>query len=290
MNLVEWEKHITGSLLSIYEMGEAEAISDWVMENLSGKKRAARIARKEEELTTEQQQKLERIMERLMKHEPVQYVLNESWFMGCRFYVDQQVLIPRPETEELVEWVISHCKFPLDELDIIDIGTGSGCIPISLKRRLRKARVFALDASEGALAVARKNAGTLGTELIFFHLDFLDTAQWEPLPMVDLLVSNPPYIPQEQSSTLSPHVVKYEPSMALFVPDNDALVFYRALAEFGRQKLKKGGQVFVEIHEDLSEPVEALFRSWGYSTELKKDMQGKQRMVRAFISNESLTV
>ena len=114
MNLLEREKYISGELLAIYDLGEAEAISDWVMESLSGKKRAVRMARKEEGLNSDQQQKLESIMERLMKHEPVQYVLNESWFMGCRFYVDKRVLIPRPETEELVEWVISHCKFPLD--------------------------------------------------------------------------------------------------------------------------------------------------------------------------------
>ena len=283
MNLVELEKNISVKLVSLYEVGEAEAISDWVLEFLTGKKRAARMSAREECLSEEQQIRYEEIAIRLLNHEPVQYVLNESWFMGCRFYVDQRVLIPRPETEELVEWVISRCKFPLDELIILEVGTGSGCIPISLKRRLRKANVFTIDASSGALEVARKNAAALGTELNFLQMDFLNK-EWNELPMVDLLVSNPPYIPQNQFATLAPHVREFEPGMALFVPDNDALIFYRALAEFGIKKLKNGGQIFAEIHEDLSDKVVDLFQKFGYNAELKTDMQGKQRMIRGFIS------
>jgi release factor glutamine methyltransferase len=284
MNLDEAEKKISQRLIALYETGEAAAISDWVMEFLTGKKRAARMSVRNEGLSEEQLVQYEGIVARLLKHEPVQYVLNESWFMGCRFYVDQRVLIPRPETEELVEWIIANCKFPLDNLSILDVGTGSGCIPISLKRRLRKASVYTLDASADALEVAGRNAASLGTELVFLKLDFLNREEWNQLPMVDLLVSNPPYIPQQQFESLSPHVREFEPGIALFVPDDDALVFYRALAEFGQKKLKKGGQLFAEIHEDLADKMIELLQEYGYKAELKKDMQGKQRMVRAFLT------
>ncbi len=288
MNLDENEKDLSNRLLSLYEAGEAATISDWVMEFLTGKKRAERSAERNNIFTEKQDAELSVIIERLMKHEPIQYVLNESWFMGCRFYVDQRVLIPRPETEELVEWVISHCKFPLNELEILEVGTGTGCIPISLKRRLRKARVSTIDVSPEALEVARLNAETLGAELIFFQLDFLHRDEWHLLPMVDLLVSNPPYIPQNQFDSLAPHVREFEPAMALFVPDRDRLIFYRALAEYGKKKLKKGGQIFAEIHEDHFVKLQGLFTAYGYTSELKKDMQGKQRMIRAFISDENL--
>jgi len=287
MNWIELEKDLSVKLLELYSRPEAEAISDWVMEFLSGKKRAARMALKPLPMENEHLESLEKITTRLMKHEPVQYVLNESWFMGCRFFVDQRVLIPRPETEELVEWVISNCKFPLDELTILEVGTGSGCIPISLKRRLRKAKVYTIDASAAALEVAEINARALGTSLEFLEMDFLDRSQWKKLPVVDLLVSNPPYIPKMEQASLEKHVREFEPAMALFVPDEDVLVFYHALAEFGKEKLKKGGQIFAEIHENLSAGVSELFTFYGYDTILKTDLQGKQRMVRAIISGEN---
>ena len=182
MDLVTKERELTARLSILYEEGEALAISDWVMEYLSGKKRAARIMARTYVLDEEKRIAFEQITARLLNGEPVQYVLNESWFMGCRFYVDQRVLIPRPETEELVEWIISNCRFPVDKLTIIDVGTGSGCIPVSLKRRLGKARVLSVDASQSALEVAKKNAAIIGTELEFFQLDFLDKANWSKFP------------------------------------------------------------------------------------------------------------
>lgn len=288
MDLVTQERELAGRLSSLYEEGEASAISDWVMENLTGKKRAARLSAKTDVLKEEQKIAFEKITERLLKGEPVQYVLHESWFMGCRFYVDPRVLIPRPETEELVEWIISNCRFPLDKLTILDVGTGSGCIPVSLKRRLGKAQVLAVDASEPALEVAKKNAAILGTELEFFQMDFLDKKNWTNLPMADILVSNPPYIPFQEADSMAEQVVAFEPSMALFVPNDDPLLFYRALAEFGREKLTAGGQLFAEMHEQYSGQVNELFNSSGYNTEIKNDLQGKPRMIKAVISDENL--
>jgi len=272
------QKQLVDRLLTIHSPGESEAMAAWVMEYLTGD----RPPKKEKELDAAQVAKLIPITDRLLTHEPLQYVLNESWFCGFRFYVDENVLIPRPETEELVEWIISNCKFPLGDLTITDIGTGSGCIAISLKRKLRKAEVMGVDVSEGALRVAQKNATTLGVDVRFKQADFLNPATWKDLPVSDIIVSNPPYIPEKDRHTMHPNVLDHEPATALFVPDEDALLFYKAIAAFGKTNLKTGGSIFLEIHEDLGQECIQLFRQEGYSTELKKDMQGKDRMLKTW--------
>jgi release factor glutamine methyltransferase len=190
-------------------------------------------------------------------------------------------LIPRPETEELVDWVIANCRFPIDTLSILDIGTGSGCIPITLKRRLRKARVTAIDISEGALTVARKNAAKLGAEVNFLQVDILDPDASASLEPADIIISNPPYIPENNKASMDPNVLDFEPHTALFVPDNDALLFYKAIVKFAHTKLNPGGLLFFEIHEDLGQAVISLLESEGFTATLKKDMQGKDRMVMA---------
>jgi len=281
MTTQEATYYILNKVRTIYEEGEASTITDWVMEYLTGSKKAERMIYKNAAITAREEEQLQLIAERLLSHEPVQYVLNESWFCGLKFHVDKNVLIPRPETEELVEWIITNCKFPVDELKILDIGSGSGCIPIALKRRIRKAEVWSCDISDAALSIAKKNAASLGTEVNFLPLDFLDPVNWDDLPLFDIIVSNPPYIPEKDKTTMQPHVLNYEPATALFVPDNDPLVFYKAIAEFGKSHLRPDGNIYTEIHEDLGEPVIQVFQSGGYSTELKKDMQQKDRMLRS---------
>jgi release factor glutamine methyltransferase len=278
---------ILNQLRSIYGEGEASQITDWVMENITGSAKTERMLYKNAALTTAEETQLKKYIERLIKHEPVQYVLNESWFCGFKFYVDKNVLIPRPETEELVGWIITDRKFFTTELTILDIGSGSGCIPISLKQKLRKAEVWGCDVSKEALQVAKKNAAILGADVNFLQLDFLDTQQWNQLPSFDIIVSNPPYIPEKDAATMHPNVLQYEPSTALFVPDNDPLIFYKAIAEFGKQYLNKGGAIYLEIHEDLGEAIMQLLQSEGYTAELKKDMQGKDRMIKAASSRPS---
>ncbi len=172
MTMQEATYSLLNQLRTIYEEGEASQITDWVMEKLTGSKKVERMLYKHENITKEEESLLEQYTKRLLQHEPVQYVLNEAWFSGMKFYVDKNVLIPRPETEELIEWIISTPiatggKFPLDELKILDIGTGSGCIPVSLKRRLRKAQVWSCDISAEAITVAKKNAEDLGAEINF---------------------------------------------------------------------------------------------------------------------------
>ena len=284
MTVQEATYFLLKKLRTIYPESESSQITDWIMEHLTGSLKTERMMYKNSTITVLEEEKLMQYVDRLMKHEPVQYILNEAWFCGLKFYVDRNVLIPRPETEELVEWIISNCKFPVNELRILDIGTGSGCIPIALKRRLRKAVVESVDISEPALEVARKNASTLGTDVNFIQLDFLDPSNWNELPKVDILVSNPPYIPEENRSQMRPNVVNYEPETALFVPNDDPLLFYKAIAEFGKSNLNPGGTIYLEIHEELGPSTIALFQSHDYETEIKKDMQGKDRMIKLIIN------
>jgi release factor glutamine methyltransferase len=165
---------------------------------------------------------------------------------------------------------------------ILDVGTGSGCIAIALKNKLPLSEVWACDISDQALNIARINADALQATIDFVPLNFLDPGQRRQLPNVDVIVSNPPYVPQNEKTEMKRNAVEYEPSTALFVTDDDPLIFYKAIAEFGREKLNKGGRIYAEIHENLGEPVKGLFLSEGYQTvQLKKDLQEKDRMIKA---------
>src|SRR5688572_11072097 len=283
----EASQQLRNRLKTIYNDDESAVITEWVFEHITSMKRTDRLKTREKPLATEQETLLKEYTERLLSHEPVQYILNEAWFCGLKLYVDKNVLIPRPETEELVEWIIADCKFPVDTLKILDIGSGSGCIPIALKRRIRKAEVWSCELSESALQVARQNAANLGTEVNFLLLDFLEKTKRAQLPFFNIIVSNPPYIPEKDRSQLQPNVVQYEPHTALFVPDEDPLIFYKAIADFGLDHLAKNGKIYLEIHEDLGQYIGHLFRSKGYSIEIKKDMQGKETMLKASPSHSS---
>ncbi|MCX8019094.1 MAG: peptide chain release factor N(5)-glutamine methyltransferase [Chitinophagaceae bacterium] len=271
-------------LQRLYDESEASFISDRLLEHITGLPREKRFLKPHQQLTPDQQSRLQSYVERLLEHEPLQYVLQESWFAGMKFYVDQRVLIPRPETEELTEWLISHCRFPLGELNIIDIGTGSGCIAIVLKSRLKKATVWAADVSAAALEVARKNAEYFKTPIYFLQMNFLEQEDFSQLPLFDFIISNPPYISELEKPFLSKNVVLYEPHSALFVPGHDPLIFYKKLITFGKMKLKPGGMIFAEIHDNTGPDVLQLFQDAGYTAEIKKDMQGKERMVKGILS------
>jgi release factor glutamine methyltransferase len=287
MTFHEAHKTLKQKLIGIYEEREAGNIADWIMEALTQANKADRILRKNQELKQEQEILLLQFTERLLIHEPIQYILNEAWFCGLRFYVDARVLIPRPETEELVEWIIRDCKFPIDSMKILDIGSGSGCISIALKRKLRKPEVWSCDISADALEVARKNAAKLGVEVNFMELDILDPGHQGQLPSFDIIVSNPPYVPEKDGVLLRPNVAGFEPPKALYVPDADPLIFYATIAMLGLKHLHPGGAVYVEIPEDHGTPILKLFNERGYTTELRKDMQGKERMIKALPNKSS---
>ncbi len=281
MTVQEGTYYILNQLRTIYDDSEASQITDWVMEKITGSMKTERMMYKNESLSAKEESQIKENIERLLKHEPVQYVLTESWFCGIKFYVDKNVLIPRPETEELVEWIVSHYKKNAGELKILDIGSGSGCIPVSLKQKLPAAEVWSCDISSSAIEVATKNAGSVNAEVNFLELDFLNPAQRDQLPLFDIIVSNPPYIPEKDKAQMDPNVLNYEPATAFFVPDNDPLIFYAAIADFGKQHLKKYGNIFLEIHENLGPAVAELLSFNGYSAEIKKDMQQKDRMVKS---------
>lgn len=281
MTLHEAQQQLTTSLHDLYDNREAANIANWVMEHVTGMRKIDRIMHKQSPLQPEQLTQMQQYKQELLAHKPVQYVLHEAWFYGMAFYVDENVLIPRPETEELVAWILEEVGSMKYQVGILDIGTGSGCIPISLKKKLPQAEVYACDVSEQALAVAAKNSTTRQTPVQFLQADFLNTSTWPTLPAVDIIVSNPPYIPHHNQSSMLQNVLAYEPHLALFVPNEDPLVFYEAIARFAREKLRPGGNIFVEIHEDLSAQTKTLFELNGFTAEVKKDFQGKDRMVKA---------
>ena len=282
MTIQSAQQEVLVQLKLLYDNREAANIADWVMEHITGKKRIDRLMDKEAALSEIQLSRLPSILAELATHKPIQYVLGEAWFAGMKFYVNEAVLIPRPETEELIEWTVKQSlELGVWSLELIDIGTGSGCIPISLKKKLPQIAVTSIDISGEALKVARQNAATLNTEISFLQLDFLNEANWDQLPVFDIIVSNPPYIKQSEEANMSEHVLAFEPSLALFVPDEDALLFYRKIALFAKSHLSKRGSIFLEINEALGKEVVSLFETFGYQTELRKDMQGRDRMIKA---------
>lgn len=279
MTIGEFYFDFTKKLKTMYEDREAENISDWVFENVTGLKRWQRRQDQNEKLDKPHFEKLKNHLKELLQHRPVQYVLNEAWFYKRKFYVDENVLIPRPETEELVEWIIKDTSKPTK---IIDIGTGSGCIPVSLKKELPASNVTAIDISDKALFVAKKNANDLHAAISFYQVDFLKEKEWEPLSQYDTVVSNPPYVPIREKEILAKNVTDFEPGIALFVANNDPFIFYKKIAEFSKTHLNWGGKIYVEVHEQYAKQVKFIFENAGFNSEIKEDMYGKERMIKAF--------
>lgn len=284
MTIHQAQQQLLFQLYHVYDNREAANITDWVMEHITGWKKIDRIVNKQVPLLPENVQLLTSYTEQLLQHKPVQYVLQEAWFCGMRLYVNEHVLIPRPETEELVYWILEEWKTSTASASpiITDIGTGSGCIPVALKKNLPNATVHACDVSAAALDVAAKNAAQQQTPLHLLETDVLIPEGRASLPASHIFVSNPPYIPLRDQATMLPNVLQHEPHLALFVQDDDPLLFYHAIAVLAAQKLLAGGKVYVEIHEDLGAATRQCFLDHGFTEVIvKKDMQGKERMIRA---------
>lgn len=275
-------RQLLAQLYEIYTVREAANIADMIIEHVTGQRKIDRIIYKDLPVNEEQQKQLKNFTSELLLHKPVQYVLGESWFMNMKLMVNEHVLIPRPETEELVEWILKDIKQTGKTLSLIDIGTGSGCIPIAIKKKNPELSVSAIDVSKDALQAASFNAAALGVVINLIQLNFLDESKWNRLGKYDVIVSNPPYIEQDEGAAMRNNVLKYEPHLALFVPVEDALIFYREIAKFSQKHLEAGGSVYVEINEALGEQVVRLFKRYGFKDViLKKDMQAKNRMVKA---------
>jgi release factor glutamine methyltransferase len=286
MTVQQASKELAKELSLIYDERESSAITDWVMEFLTGWRRLERMINKNEVMGEHDIEQLRQIISQLKAHKPVQYIVHQAWFHKMRLYVDENVLIPRPETEELVEWAIKELDTiqPLiggRRIRVLDVGTGSGCIAIALKKERPEWEIYACDASKAALDVARKNALLEDTRIEFCEMDFLDAEQRSSLPLFDLIISNPPYISEKEISSIDRHVVEYEPHLALFVPEDDSLVFYKAIAEFAKTHLQGGGLILTEIHYAKGSDVIRLFKENGFNSQLRRDMQGNERMVGA---------
>jgi release factor glutamine methyltransferase len=237
------------------------------------------VVNKDNSISAEQVLAFETAATELVAGRPIQYITGKAWFMGEAYTVNEQVLIPRPETEELVDWVTEYAEIKGKALRILDIGTGSGCIAIALKKAMPDATVAAIDISPSAIKIAEANAAALKADIEFITLDILNTAF---LPgQYDVIVSNPPYIPMEEMKNMDLQVTDHEPNIALFVPDEDPLVFYKAIARLAKLHLSSNGQLFFEIHYDQGDAMIALLDEMHFHAELRTDLFSKDRMIRA---------
>lgn len=282
MTVAEAFTHYTKRLETAIDAAEAHAMMPMLLEYVCKIDRSDFQKLRGTTLHTAQTEQLTQLTQQILAGKPLQYVLGEAWFCGLKLMVNAQVLIPRPETEELVEWIIANCRFPVSALQIMDMCTGSGCIALALKRRIRKATVTAVDVDPGALSVARYNAQQLGISIDVLQADLSDSMGWTPLGATDIIVSNPPYISAAEKAEMSPTVLDHEPHLALFAPEADPLFFYKQLALLAEQKLNPQGQLFTELNASYAQEIGSLFLKAGFQIAIKADMQGKERMLRAW--------
>ncbi|HLX93713.1 MAG TPA: peptide chain release factor N(5)-glutamine methyltransferase [Puia sp.] len=292
MRLSEARQKLMTILGRLYDSRESSAINELVLEKITGWGKIERVIHKDEELSFTKEKLLEIYLADLSRGRPVQYVLGEAWFCGMRFMVDENVLIPRPETEELVQWVVSDLNEQTADrhtysnyrgkLKMMDVGTGSGCIAVTIASKFPAIDVQACDISNKSLLLAHQNAAANGVSVQFGLLDVLNKGQRKSISDFDVIVSNPPYIPLIEKETLHVNVVNFEPHEALFVGNNDPLVFYEAIADLGMEKLSRPGSIYVETHEKMGANVKKLFLDKGFQNiAIRKDLHGKQRLVKA---------
>jgi release factor glutamine methyltransferase len=275
------------ALETLYDAQETGSITLMVLEELTGMSRARIKAFPEDDVPADAIEKLIAILEELKTGKPVQYILGTTEFYGLNFLVNPAVLIPRPETEELVEWVLQSGKSKVKSqksLSILDIGTGSGCIAITLKKNLPGAKVTAIDISTDALQTAKQNAVINEVEVEFIEQDILQSEKLKvkSKKKFNIIVSNPPYVTLEDKLQMHQNVTGFEPHTALFVPEHDPLIFYKTIACFAAEQLEDNGLLFFEINENYGkETVELLMRNGFTNIELRKDMSGRDRMIKA---------
>ena len=295
LNLKELKNNFIQSISELYPSEELQSFFNLLSEKYLNLTRIEIALHPDKEVSEENKKIFEDAIQRLQQFEPIQYILSETEFYGLHFLVNKNVLIPRPETEELVDWVLESnpplkgAKGMLSNKQpktILDIGTGSGCIAISLAHSLPNALVSAIDISEGALYIAKENAIANNVSVNFQLLDILKFNH-EPWNLVfnnlkfDTIVSNPPYIREQEKSQIEPNVIKHEPALALFVEDSDPLLFYRKIAQFSQKYLKPDGTLFFEINEYLSDDLYQMLSQEGFvEIEIRNDIFGKDRMVK----------
>jgi release factor glutamine methyltransferase len=269
---------VANQLILIYGANEAQSITDYLLEGMLAITADDRLAKKQLELSDDDRTTLEEAVKRLKNEEPVQHVVGYGWFYGRKFYVNKDVLIPRPETEELVHWIVNSHKSG-SALNLLDIGTGSGCIPVTISQEAPSLQCEGWDISESALEIARENAIKLEANVHFKQVNIHEaTIEGEAF---DVIVSNPPYVRDSEKTLMSKNVLDYDPALALFVGDDDPLIFYRRIAGLARTGLKNGGWLYFEINQAFGKEMKDLLDSLSYSNiELRQDINGKDRMIR----------
>lgn len=277
MKLKEYRLDFVTQLTAIYDVEEAEHFFVITLENLKGWHRADVVINPDAELTPDEIKQWNEVLQALKNQQPIQYIFGKAYFYGLQFIVNKHTLIPRPETEELVEWILAEYSTKR-ELKILDIGTGSGCIAIALAKNLPNAEVHAIDVSAEALAVAKKNAETNTANVTFMHYDILNIKK---LPdAYDCIVSNPPYVRELEKKEIKSNVLDYEPHLALFVKDNDPLIFYKKISELAQHSLNENGKLYFEINQYLGAETVTAVESYSFeNVVLKKDLSGNERML-----------
>lgn len=279
--------HFIKSLTPLYDRAEAENITHWIFEERLSLSKTGFLLNEQETISEVKANDLAYKLVRLLKGEPVQYVLGSTFFYGMKLKVSKNVLIPRPETEELVEWIINDQQ-ESGTINLLEIGTGSGCMAIALKKNLTEAFVTAIDISDKALEIAIENAKIQEVSILFKQCDIFSIMQNQNQDAFlsgkrfNIICSNPPYIPQSEKDTMQQQVVRFEPHIALFVPDHHPMIYYEAIAVFGQKQLLRDGFIYVEMHENMADRVAEVFYRNGYQTiRIRTDMQGKRRMLKA---------
>ena len=282
MNIKKYRTHFIQELETIYDTGEAESFFYLILEAKQQLKRIDLALHPDMTFSTDEIQVWNSILNQLKLEIPIQYLLGKTSFYGLDFHVNTDVLIPRPETEELVDWILNDLKTKADsqKLKILDIGTGSGCIAVSLAKNIPNADVFALDVSEKALATAQKNALNNNVNLTFLQKNILEIVDLEQ--EFDIIVSNPPYVRELEKQEIKKNVLDHEPHLALFVEDTDALIFYEKIAVLAQKNLTPNGQLFFEINQYLGKEMLDLLEKMNFKNiALRKDIYGNDRMMKA---------
>lgn len=273
----DYRNRFIQKLAPLYDVLEAESFFYILLEDFHQMKRIDLALQPDFVFTDQEISRWNQVLEKLEKEIPIQYILGKAHFYGLEFEVNENTLIPRPETEELVEWIVKKNEFK-GKIKILDIGTGSGCIAISLAKNLPDAEVFAIDVSEKALETAKKNAFTNEVNVVFMQRDILKTEDLEQ--NFDLIVSNPPYVRNLEKDEIKKNVLEYEPHLALFVEDDDALLFYRKISELAQKNLKENGTLYFEINQYLGTEMIDLLEAKNFNEiELRKDIYGNDRMI-----------
>lgn len=287
MNIKDYQSRFSSELSELFPKTEVDTFFSILIEEYLELKRIDLVMNPNFEIPSEKLATLNSALLRLKQEEPIQYIIGKTEFYGFPFYVNQNVLIPRPETEELVEWIIKDIQEKKEKrkdssINILDIGTGSGCIPISLKKQILSANISAIDVSKKAIETAEKNAQLNEVDIDFIQQDILQTEQLTAT--YDIIVSNPPYVRELEKAAMKRNVLDNEPELALFVEDRDPLIFYRKIAQLAKTHLNKNGFLFFEINEYLGKEMLEMLRLLGFkNVMLKKDLFGKDRMIKASI-------